>query len=232
MKRLFILLISIAIILVLLSGYNVHAFDYSVPTIIYDDKEYTTIQLDELYQKVKDLDSKMTAAHEIAKNARILGYDDDSEIIKLAQEEWTKYSIEKQKYKLIVAKLEELFIPYTEDDVYWLAKIIQGECGSDWCSDELQLMVGNVVMNRLTSGKWGDTIYDVVHASGQYQPTWTPGWDDLQPSERAINNAKRLLRGERWCPKDVIWQANFKQGKETYWIYNNKEYNCTVYFCS
>ena len=35
-------------------------------------------------------------------------------------------------------------------------------------------------------------------------------------TEQAYKNAQRLLNGERFCPENVVFQANFKQGSGVY----------------
>lgn len=54
------------------------------------------------------------------------------------------------------------------DDVTLLAALIQCEAGSE--PYEGKLAVGAVVMNRLRSGRYGSSIYDVIYAKGQFTP--------------------------------------------------------------
>ena len=54
------------------------------------------------------------------------------------------------------------------DDITLLAALIQSESGYE--CHEGQVAVGNVVMNRLRSGKFGNTIYSVINAKGQFSP--------------------------------------------------------------
>ena len=58
--------------------------------------------------------------------------------------------------------------PTSYDDVTLLAALIQSESGYE--CHEGQVAVGNVVMNRLRSGKFGNTIYSVINAKGQFSP--------------------------------------------------------------
>ena len=54
------------------------------------------------------------------------------------------------------------------DEVTLLAALIQCEAGSE-CY-EGQLAVGAVVMNRLRSGAYPSSLYDVIYQSGQFTP--------------------------------------------------------------
>ena len=118
---------------------------------------------------------------------------------------------------------------YTDEDLYWLAVAIQYEAGCSWLSDEHQLMVGNVVINRVASSRFkGTTIYEIISSPGQYD------WSTLSsctPSKRAYTNAKKLLDGERYLPSNVVFQAEFKQGSGVYTSIYDQTLNTTTYFC-
>lgn len=94
-------------------------------------------------------------------------------------------------------------------DLELLARIINAEAGG--CTDEHQLLVGNVVLNRVADSRFPNTIYGVIYQKGQYSPTWNGAINKI-PSQQAYINAQRLLDGERFCPSNVVFQANFKQG--------------------
>lgn len=55
-----------------------------------------------------------------------------------------------------------------EDDLKLLAALIYCEAGSE--SDNGKLAVGAVVMNRVRSGAYPNTIYGVIYSSGQFTP--------------------------------------------------------------
>ena len=54
------------------------------------------------------------------------------------------------------------------NDTLLLAALIQAEAGSQ--PYEGQVAVGSVVMNRLRTGKYGPSIYNVIYAKGQFGP--------------------------------------------------------------
>ncbi len=54
------------------------------------------------------------------------------------------------------------------NDTLLLAALIQAESGSQ--PYEGQVSVGTVVMNRLRTGKYGNSIYSVIYAKGQFGP--------------------------------------------------------------
>lgn len=93
-----------------------------------------------------------------------------------------------------------------------LAKLIYLENGNN--TDLAQLLTGNVVLNRVASSKYPNTIRGVIYQKGQYSVA--SKISKTTPSDRAIKNAKRLLSGERFCPKNVVYQSRFKQGSGVY----------------
>ena len=54
------------------------------------------------------------------------------------------------------------------DDITRLASLIQSEAGYE--PFEGQVAVGNVVMNRLRTGRFGNSLYSVIYAKGQFSP--------------------------------------------------------------
>ena len=112
-----------------------------------------------------------------------------------------------------------------DKDVELLARLINGESGSNWCSDKMQLGVGSVVLNRMKSDKFPNTMEEVIFQNGQYSCTKQGGGYWLEPSERAYKNARELLTKGSIFPDKVLFQANFTQGKGTYLHEQN------MYFC-
>lgn len=121
-------------------------------------------------------------------------------------------------------------ITYSDDDLYCLAAVIYAEAGADYLSDELRMAVGNVVLNRVASDYYPDSIRKVIEQPKQY------GWlsrDGIafpeDAPENAVNRAydcaKRLLEGERPLSENVLFQAEFIQGDGVYKIIDR------VYFC-
>lgn len=123
---------------------------------------------------------------------------------------------------------------YSEDELLILSIIIYQEAGGDACSDETRLMVGNVFLNRVADERFPDTFEEVALQTRQYGTLWKTGiqWparasQDVEQHAvaRAYEAAQILLEGERVLPDDIVWQAEFKQGKETY-IYQDGMYFC------
>lgn len=110
---------------------------------------------------------------------------------------------------------------YSDNDLYLLAKLIQCEAGSDWCTDLHQQLVASVIINRVSHSSYPDTISDVIFDSGQYACTTDGSWSRNEPSERAYKNALYALSCGGVAPSNVIYQANFKQGNGVYAVFEN-----------
>ena len=118
---------------------------------------------------------------------------------------------------------------YTEDDLFYLAAAVCREAGGE--SEEIQLLVANVIINRVNSSIYPDTIYEVLTEYKQYGTMWKygvsfPDWADDKVKEQCYSVAKRILEGERFCPENVLFQAEFKQGSGVF-----KQFGDDYYFC-
>ena len=118
--------------------------------------------------------------------------------------------------------------PYSDDDLYCLAHIINAEAGDDNCTHEHRVAVGSVVLNRVAADDFPDTVRDVVFDPGQYSPTWN-GSFEKEPSQDSWDTAEFLLENGSQIPEDCIWQAEFKQGSGE-WNHYKTIYGIT-YIC-
>ena len=82
-------------------------------------------------------------------------------------------------------------------DVALLAGILECEAGATY---EGMLAVGTVIMNRVESSRFPNTISGVVYQSGQFAPTWNGALNRVLgrgPSSSAYSAAKAVLGGAR-----------------------------------
>ena len=116
------------------------------------------------------------------------------------------------------------------DDLFLLSKIVYAEAGSSWLTEEHRLLVASVVINRMHSSEFPNTIYEVIYQEGQYSPVEKKGFDELQPSESSVMAAYTILTEGSIAPIDVVYQANFIQGSEIYREIRDDKLG-TTYFC-
>ena len=129
---------------------------------------------------------------------------------------------------------KELEPTYTEDELFCMAAAIYNEAGGDMCSDETRLLVGYVILNRVNSSKFPNTIREVLEAKRQYGEFYWTGVkfadrsskpEEKNAVERAYEIAKRVLTEPSTIPETVAFQAEFEQGTGVY------KYQDSIYFC-
>ena len=114
---------------------------------------------------------------------------------------------------------------YTDEDVWYLSRVIQAESG--YCQTEMMEGVGSVVLNRVESDLFPDSIREVIEQPGQYS---TLSWLSQQtPTDEVMEVTYDLLDNGSKYPDDVIYQANFVQGSGIYKTLSTSY--STMYFC-
>lgn len=119
------------------------------------------------------------------------------------------------------------------EDVILLAKIMQVEDGEYW-PDWAIMAIGEVVLNRVESAEFPDTIEAVLMQDNprQYAPVHESAWNRTAPEEHYIELAERLLGGERVLDNpQIVYQALFEQGRGTVVTYHDFYLGSTTYFC-
>ena len=152
------------------------------------------------------------------------------------QEEWQQIEIERNSEQFeretaqefeteTVAEpsnsIEEETQTELETEVELLARVIEAEAGGE--SDYHKLCVGTVVMNRVDSEKYPNSIEGVIYQPGQYQCV-TNSHINNEPSESSYEAAESILDGRRMFRSSVVYQAEFIQGKVVEKVGN-------TYFC-
>lgn len=192
---------------------EMHTCDFhSEPIPIYKYRKGTVIEEIPVQSDEKDEPWGFEYLNQYAKNYVIYvpeGIKSDFNFKKRTDEEY-KLLVDLGLLKRYTGNLSNssLLSP-TEQDIMLLAKLISAEAGSNKLDE---LMVGSVVMNRVSSEKYPDTIYDVIFSHGQYACTWDVNFDKAIPTESEIDSAKKVISGEFAIPSNVLYQAGFSQG--------------------
>ena len=105
-----------------------------------------------------------------------------------------------------------------------LARLIYGEAGADYCSDEMRYLVGAVALNRVNSKYFPDTLAEVIDQAGQYD-CLNYRYFYQEPSESCYRIAYELITYGYDVPNTVVFQSEFIQGKGVYKQVQN------MYFC-
>ena len=108
------------------------------------------------------------------------------------------------------------------DCVLWLARIIY--CESRGQPFEGQVAVGSVVMNRVDSDEFPNTIFSVIF-DRKYGVQFTPAGNGAvwcTPDETAIRAAETVLRGQR-TDRRILYFMNESLATSS-WISDNREF--------
>lgn len=116
--------------------------------------------------------------------------------------------------------------PYTDEDLYWLSRVISAESQGE--SLYGQIAVGNVVLNRVASANFPNTIKSVVFDTNyavQFEPT-ANGTIYHDPTAKSILAAHLVLSGTK-AAGDCLYFFNpsLSAGK---WIRENRTYFTTI----
>ena len=117
--------------------------------------------------------------------------------------------------------------PYSDSDFYELSHLIQAEAG--YCEWDMMIGVGSVVLNRVASDKFPNTVYDVIHQDNPLQYATVYWLDSQVPTEQALEVTDYLLRNGSEYPADVLYQGNVLQGTGIYKTLSTSY--STMYFC-
>jgi len=115
------------------------------------------------------------------------------------------------------------------DDLLLLSRVIDAMAGSDWLTEDFRLCVGEVVLNRVASPEFPNTLHDVVYQRGQYAVVNTARFQSARPREECVEAALRLLLGERHMVPAVVYQSDCVQG-ELFTMFPDRQLGST-YFC-
>lgn len=116
--------------------------------------------------------------------------------------------------------------PYTEDEVYWLSRIISAESQGEPLLGKLA--VGNVVLNRVASSEFPNTIYGVIF-DRKWGIQFTPvanGAIYWEPTAESVIAAKLCLEGTKVAGNSLYFLDPSKSSN--FWVMNNRSYVTTI----
>lgn len=137
--------------------------------------------------------------------------------------------------EIVEVSCESAFLDYTQEDVELLAQLMYAEEGiffkqyaeNPETVERVHKLAGSVVINRASIGYRGEnTIKGTIYSKGQYaQQTVDRVSEGQDIPEIVYTWAEELLSEGALGPRGMIYQAEFKQGDETYDEIGNQ------YFC-
>lgn len=110
---------------------------------------------------------------------------------------------------------------YNADALYWLSHIINAESGNQPLNGKIG--VGNVVLNRVRSPLFPNSLYEVIFQSNQFTPACT-GSIYQEPNAESLIAAKLCLDGAVVLP-NALW---FNSAYCSSWASRNRAYIATI----
>ncbi len=116
-----------------------------------------------------------------------------------------------------------------DSDWFNVAHLMMGEAGYTDSSE--RRLTASVLLNRVDSDIFPDSIGECLYQTGQYTTTRDGGAFWNEPTQACWDDAKALLEqwyetGETDLPETVLYQATFSQGSGIYMISAWNQYFC------
>lgn len=120
---------------------------------------------------------------------------------------------------------------FWDSDLHWLAMALEKESGVDWEPWQV-VMIGDVIMHRVRSDLFPNTIKEVLLDPGQYEPFFGD-FEPFMPEQYYIDIADAILNdGESYLSDErIVYQALFPQGEKTVFSIYDEALGTTTYFC-
>lgn len=105
-------------------------------------------------------------------------------------------------------------VDVTDSDYYWLTKIVEAEAGDQ---DEIgKILVVNVILNRVRSNRFPDTIKSVIFQNDgrtyQFEPVKNERIYDMNPTDSTIACVDRALNGEDYSDGALFFTMKTSSG--------------------
>ncbi len=134
------------------------------------------------------------------------------------------------EYRAHLAELGAEDAAIAFDDLFLLAKFIYSQSGRFPISEDFKMCVGEVVLNRVESREFPDTIAEVIYQEGQFEGVHS---EDFQchtvPPRDCVDIAVRLLQGERLLAPHVV-HFSAEPETEVYATFCDRQQNFTYFY--
>lgn len=173
-------------------------------------------------------------AHQTAQILRAQGHSESNAYIQAAKSTWTEAAKMIKGYQ----KLSQ----YSDEDIRILTTTVYYEAGNT--TEQLRQYVAQVALNRVADRRFPNTVKGVITQAGQYSTKYASAQTAQMLQNKDAkngtytyavceNSVKQAMMGMSGMPGNVIYQANFTQGKGVWKTvnYSSKWFSSTSYFC-
>ncbi|WP_313638422.1 cell wall hydrolase [Paenibacillus sp.] len=113
----------------------------------------------------------------------------------------------------------------SEEELLLLQKIVMAEAEGE--PYQGKVAVANVVLNRLRSAKFPDTIYKVIYQKHQFSPVANGRLKRVKPSDDSIKAVNAALSGVKEVPDDTYFFLSLKLAQDLT-VHHSQEYVKTI----
>lgn len=107
-------------------------------------------------------------------------------------------------------------IKYTDEDYQVLLRIVQAEAGI--CDPKGKILVADVIINRVLSGKFPDSVKAVVYQPSQFQPVSNGTINTVKVTAETIECVDRALTGEDYSNGALYFMNRRASGSAASWF--------------
>ena len=107
-------------------------------------------------------------------------------------------------------------IKYTDEDYQVLLRIVQAEAGI--CDPKGKILVADVIINRVPSGKFPDSVKAVVYQPSQFQPVSNGTINTGKVTAETIECVDRALAGEDYSNGALYFMNRRASGSAASWF--------------
>lgn len=108
-------------------------------------------------------------------------------------------------------------------DYELLKRIVQAEAGG--CDEKGRILVANVIMNRVKSEEFPDTITEVVYQKSQFSPVSDGRLNSCQVTQETVEAVDRALAGEDYSQGALYFMNRRRSGsRNVNWFDRNLTY--------
>lgn len=117
----------------------------------------------------------------------------------------------------------EAFSSYSPEDYRVLLRIVQAEAGG--CDIKGKILVANVILNRVASEEFPDTITEVVYEKRQFSPVSDGSINRCQVAEETVEAVDRALSGEDYSQGALYFMnRSASSGSNVRWFDNHLDF--------
>ena len=149
--------------------------------------------------------------------ARRAASEEANEEIRKIEEERQRIEAERAAEE---ARRAAAVIAYSDQDYELLTQIVEAEAGS--CDIRGRILVANVVINRVNSGRFPNTIHDVVYQKSQFSPVYDGRLFTCRVTQQTVEAVDRALAGEDYSQGALFFMNRGRSSaRNVSWFDNN-----------